>query len=56
MDTKKNCEISELELTAEQLDDVCGGLRNNETEWWAAVQVGINRSVENAGGNCSILF
>ena len=58
MDTQKDRELSELELTAEELEDVCGGLRNNQTEWWAAVQVGIIQGVEKAsgGGSCGILF
>jgi hypothetical protein len=51
MDTQKDREPGELELTAEELDNGCGGLRNNQTEWWAAVQAGMVQGFEKAGGS-----
>jgi hypothetical protein len=37
----QNGEIRPWELTTLELDAVCGGLRNNQTAWWAAVRDGI---------------
>jgi hypothetical protein len=48
---RQESEISELELTAEELDDVSGGLRNNQTEVWAAFYSGIVKGVLEAGGS-----
>jgi hypothetical protein len=42
-------EISELELTIEELNDVGGGMRNNQTEAWAAFQGGIVKGLWEAG-------
>lgn len=49
MDSQENRELGELELTAEELEDVCGGLMNNQTEWWAAFQRGMDSALL-AGG------
>ena len=37
----QNGEIRPCELTTVELDAVSGGLRNNQTAWWAAVRDGI---------------
>jgi len=43
-------EINEPELTAEELDSVSGGLRNNQTEAWGWFQLGIAKGFAEAGG------
>jgi hypothetical protein len=43
-------EIGALELTADELDAVAGGMRNNQTEAWAVFQIGIMRGFLAAGG------
>jgi hypothetical protein len=54
---RQESKINELELTAEELFGISGGIRNNETEAWAVFQVGIIRGFEAAQpGSCGILF
>jgi hypothetical protein len=38
------------ELTTIELDGVSGGIRNNQTEWWAAFQNGMDIGQIMAGG------
>jgi hypothetical protein len=47
---REQSEINELELTAEELDAVSGGLRNNQTEAWAVFQLGIMQGFLESGG------
>ncbi|RXH13930.1 hypothetical protein EAS54_22800 [Bradyrhizobium guangzhouense] len=44
-------EISEPELTAEDLDSVSGGLRNNQTEAWAWFQIGLAKGIGETPGS-----
>jgi len=46
-------EISDLELTTEELNDVTGGIKNNQTEAWGAFQFGIRVGLVMAGGHVS---
>lgn len=46
----QNREMTPHELTITELDDVSGGLRNNQTAWWAAVQNGMDMGQIMAGG------
>ena len=39
-----------VELTADELDEVSGGMRNNQTEAWAYVQIGIMVGRQEASG------
>ena len=43
-------EINEPELTAEELDSISGGLRNNQTEAWGWFQLGMERGFVRAYG------
>ena len=45
--------ISDLELTTDELDDVSGGLRNNQTEAWAAFKAGIVKGLFESGATVS---
>jgi hypothetical protein len=47
---REQSEINTLELTADELDAVSGGLRNNQTEAWAVFQLGIMRGFLESGG------
>ena len=49
-------EISEVEMTTEQLDAVSGGLENRSTAVWAQVRGGMIEGFEAAGGTvtCSV--
>jgi hypothetical protein len=48
----KQSEISSLEeLTTRELDDVSGGLKNNQTEAYHAVWAGIVKGFSDAAGN-----
>jgi hypothetical protein len=44
-------EINEPELTAEELDSVSSGLRNNQTEAWGWFQLGIARGFADTPGS-----
>jgi hypothetical protein len=46
----QDSEITPRELTTTELNGVSGGLRNNQTEWWAAVQRGMDMGQIMAGG------
>jgi hypothetical protein len=48
MNTQES-KISNLELTTEDLDDVSGGLRSNQTEAWAAFKAGIVKGLLETG-------
>ena len=52
MNTQES-KISDLELTTEDLDDVSGGLRNNQTEAWAAFKAGIVKGLLESGATVS---
>jgi hypothetical protein len=47
-------EINEPELTAEELDSISGGFRNNQTEAWGWFQLGIERGFAHPGGSCGL--
>jgi hypothetical protein len=52
---RRHQEISQL--TTEELDGVSGGVKNNQTEAWAAFQTGIIKGfIEASGGRavCSV--
>jgi hypothetical protein len=52
---RRHHEISQL--TTEELDGVSGGMKNNQTEAWAAFQTGIIKGfIEASGGRavCSV--
>ena len=54
---RQQSEINEFEMTTEELDAVSGGVRNNQTEAWAAFQTGIIKGFLEAGGghaSCTI--
>jgi hypothetical protein len=55
MDRQQN-EISHLELTTKELDDVSGGLKNNQTEAYHAFMAGMVKGYADAGGNVQITF
>jgi hypothetical protein len=46
-------EISDLELTTDDLENVSGGLRNNQTEAWAAFKAGIVKGLLESGATVS---
>jgi hypothetical protein len=46
----QNNEISARELTAVELDGASGGIKNNETEAWAAFQNGMLKGIIEGGG------
>jgi bacteriocin-like protein len=48
-------EISNLELTTEELDAVSGGMRNNETQAWKAFMKGFDKGWTESGGSILIL-
>ncbi|MDA9526744.1 hypothetical protein XI06_41935 [Bradyrhizobium sp. CCBAU 11434] len=43
-------EFNEFELTAEELDSVSSGLKNNQTEAWAWFQLGMAKGFAEQGG------
>jgi hypothetical protein len=47
---RQQAEINEPELTAEELDSISGGLRNNQTEAWGWFQLGMERGFVGAYG------
>jgi hypothetical protein len=49
-------EINEPELTAEELDSVSGGLRNNQTEAWGWFQLGIAKGIGETPGSLACSF
>jgi hypothetical protein len=48
-------EISDLELTTEELDGVSGGMRNNETQAWKAFMKGFDKGWLESGGSIVIV-
>ncbi|WP_369722707.1 hypothetical protein AB8Z38_01295 [Bradyrhizobium sp. LLZ17] len=53
---KQQRDVTELELTLEDLNEVNGGVRNNQTEAWAAFAGGILKGFIEAGGHPSCQF
>ncbi len=49
-------EISEMELTAEELNDVSGGLKNNQTAGYRAFMSGVIDGYTRGGGTVSVMF
>jgi bacteriocin-like protein len=48
-------EISNLELTTEELDAVSGGMRNNETQAWKAFMKWFDKGWTESGGSILIV-
>ena len=53
---KQQLEISEMELTTEELNDVNGGLRNAQTPELRAFVAGIVQGYMSAGGHVTVTF
>ena len=53
---KQQLELSEMELTAEELNDVNGGVKNGQTAGFRAFVVGILQGYMEAGGHGTIIF
>lgn len=51
MDKQQQRDISKTELTAEELDSVSGGMRNNETQAWQAFMKGFDKGWTESGGS-----
>jgi hypothetical protein len=49
----QNSEISACELTTLELDGASGGIKNNQTEAWAAFQNGMLKGIIEGGGKLS---
>ena len=52
----KQLEISELELTAEELNDASGGMKNHETAAFHAFMAGVVQGYADAGRWVTITF
>lgn len=53
---KQQHEISEFELTIDELNDVSGGLKNNQTAAYHAFMAGVVQGYADAGGSVDISF
>jgi hypothetical protein len=53
---KQQLEISEMELTTEELNDVSGGRTNADSDLYRAFMHGVIDGYNNGGGNVVIIF